>query len=255
MGLFERVRDRLDGDVAACLVTVIESDRPDRPVGTACLVLPDGSAEDASGPVGIEEALRDAAVEALRSGRSGTVALAPGLRVFLDVIRPDPHLVVCGAGHIAGPLSRIAREAGFRVTVVDDRPDFADPARFPGCAVVAEDFAAALRGLPIRDGTYVVVITRGHAHDVDCVEAVAGRGASYVGLIGSRRRVRVVADALAANGVPSGAIADLFTPIGMPIGAASAAEIALSIAAELVAVRRLGPDGARTLRGQRWSLP
>jgi xanthine dehydrogenase accessory factor len=138
---------------------------------------------------------------------------------------------------------------GFHVTVLDDRPDFAHPPRFPDCAVMAEDFTPALRVMPLGSSTYVVVITRGHEHDTDCLTEILKKEAAYVGLIGSRRRVRIVLDMLAEAGIPDERLKKVFTPIGLPIGADSPEEIALSIVSELVCVRRKGSTQARALRG------
>ena len=170
-----------------------------------------------------------------------------GVKVFLNIISPDAELILCGAGHIAIPLSDFAQRLGFRVTVIDDRSDFARPSRFPDCNVIAEDFTAALRDHNFSPATYVVVITRGHEHDADCLIEILRKKTAYVGLIGSRRRVRFVLEMLAEKGFSQTRLKDVFTPIGLPIGAETPEEIALSIVSELVCVRRKGPDQARAL--------
>jgi xanthine dehydrogenase accessory factor len=157
-------------------------------------------------------------------------------------------LVICGAGHIALPLAQFSQKLGFQVTVIDDRSDFANLTRFPGCNVIAKDFTVALRGLTFGPATYVVVITRGHEHDVDCLIEIIDKKTVYIGLIGSRRRVRIVLEALVEKGLLQERLNEVFTPIGLPIGAESPEEIALSIASELVCVRRKGPAQARALR-------
>ena len=157
-------------------------------------------------------------------------------------------MLVCGAGLIAVPLARFAREVGFKVSVLDDRADFANSTRFPNCDVITEEFSIALRDFPITLSTYVVVITRGHEHDADCLLEILKKDTAYIGLIGSRRRVRFVLEMLEKKGIPKNRLQEVFTPIGTPIGAESPGEIALSIAAELVCVRRKGPHQARLLR-------
>jgi xanthine dehydrogenase accessory factor len=114
--------------------------------------------------------------------------------------------------------------------------------------VIAEDFTLALREIAFGPSTYVVVITRGHVHDVDCLTEILGKKMAYVGLIGSRRRVRIVLEILEKQGVSRKYLKKVFTPIGLPIGAESPEEIALSIVSELVCVRRKGPAQAKTLR-------
>ncbi|MBI5447037.1 MAG: XdhC family protein, partial [Deltaproteobacteria bacterium] len=203
--------------------------------------------EELSGSELLEE-LRATALEGLSRRKRRTVEVRPGLTVFFDVLSAEAKLLVCGAGHIALSLARFARELGFSVTVLDDRPDFAHPSRFPGCEVVAEDFVTALRALPLGPGTYVVVITRGHEHDTECLLEVLRKETAYVGLIGSRRRVRFVLELLGREGIAPERLDAIFSPIGLPIGAESPEEIALSIAAELVSVRRRGAAETQALR-------
>ena len=199
-----------------------------------------------SGPEWMQKSpvLAGLAAEALKSGKPGLVELAGGEQVFLDVMTAGAHVLICGAGHIALPLARFAGDLGFRVTVLDDRPEFANQERFPGCTVIAEDFGKALDGMTLGQDDYVVVITRGHEHDVECLTHVLDRPVTYVGMIGSRRRVRFVFEWLESQGVPRERIDRVFSPIGLSIGAESPEEIALSIAAELVLVRRKGLDSA-----------
>ena len=134
------------------------------------------------------------------------------------------------------------------MTVLDDRPDFAHASRFPDCDVIAKEFSEALSEMPLGHSTFVVVITRGHEHDVDCLLQILKKEAAYVGLIGSRRRVRIVLDVLEKEGISRERLNTVFTPIGIPIGAESPEEIALSIISELVCVHRKGPEQARMLR-------
>jgi xanthine dehydrogenase accessory factor len=185
--------------------------------------------------------------EALKFEKRGLVSLDDGVQVFLDVMTSDTNLLICGAGHIALPLARFTCELGFQVTVLDDRPDFANQERFPGCTVLAENFGKAIDAITLGQNDYVVVITRGHEHDVDCLMRVLHQPVKYVGMIGSRRRVRFVFEWLESQGIPKEQIDRVFSPIGLSIGAESPEEIALSIAAELVLVRRKGLDNALLL--------
>ncbi|MEW6486755.1 MAG: XdhC/CoxI family protein [Thermodesulfobacteriota bacterium] len=246
--LLDRARELLASRDAFCLVTVLASPDPALPPGRKAIVRRDGTLEGTLGDAGRDRELREAAVEAIARRRKGTAELGGGLRVFLDVLAAEAELVVCGAGHIAVPLATFARSLGFSVTVLDDRPDFARPDRFPGCTVLAADFAEALQRMPLGGSTYVVVITRGHEHDAECLAEVLRKPTAYAGMIGSRRRVRFVLEMLGREGVPASRLEEVFTPIGVPIGAESPEEIALSIAAELVCVRRKGPGRARALR-------
>lgn len=249
MDIYRRIAERLGAGDDFCLATVVSSDDPTAPLGTKALVGRDGAVEGTLGEASVDRALAERAPAALRRRARGTVELRPGVRVFLDVLEGEARLVICGAGHIALSLARFAREVGFSVTVLDDRPDFAAPARFPGCEVLCGDFAATLEGLRLGPASYAVVVTRGHAHDTECLAAVLPKETAYVGLIGSRRRIRFVRDDLARQGISAARLQDLFAPIGLPLGGEAPEEIALAIAAEIVAVRRRGAEGARALRG------
>jgi len=231
-----------------CLATVVASADPDIPAGRKVIVRDDGSMAGGIGPELLDLSLRDLALAALREKKRRTVELQKGLHVFFDLLSSEAELLICGAGHIALPLAGFARQAGFKVTVLDDRSDFALPARFPNCNVIAENFTLALRDMVLGPTTYVVIITRGHEHDVDCLTEILQKNTAYVGLIGSRRRVRFVLEWMEQNGFARDRLKDIYTPIGIPIGAESPEEIALSIVSELVCVRRKGDDQARALR-------
>jgi len=248
MNIISRVNELIQTGETFCLATVITSDRAEIAAGQKAIFMDKGLVAGAlgDGPLGI--AIGDLAQEVIKEKKGGVVELKPGLHVFFDLISPELKLVVCGAGHIAIPLTRFARNVGFRVTVLDDRDDFAHPSRFEGCEVIAADFAVTLRDLNLNPATFVVVITRGHEHDVECLMEILKKETAYVGLIGSRRRVRFVLEMLEKQGIAKERLQEVFTPIGTPIGAESPEEIALSIIAELVCVRRKGPQQARALR-------
>jgi len=127
--------------------------------------------------------------------------------------------------------------------VIDDRPEFADPKRFPEAErVIRGRFDEVLADYPLDRTTYFVAVTRGHKHDEASLRSVIGRGAAYVGMIGSRRRARAVLQHLSEEGADAAAIAQVHTPVGLGIGAESPAEIAVSVMAEIILVRR-GGDG------------
>ena len=158
--------------------------------------------------------------------------------VHIDPLLPDPRLYVIGAGHVGFQLGRIAPEAGFRVHVVDDREKFASPARFPGAEITVEPIPLWLHRADIPPASFVVVVTRGHQHDLDAMRALAARDLRYLGLIGSRAKVARIYEALLGEGLPAACLERIHAPIGLEIGAVTPAEIAVSILAELIAVRR-----------------
>lgn len=231
-----------------CLSTIIDSDSSDFVVGQKIIVLKDGSVEgEISSPLS-KSKLGMLAIETITTNKKRVVEIEDKVKVFFDVLSDEPKLIICGAGHIALPLARFAREVGFRIKVIDDRSDFANMTRFPGCEVIVENFIVALQGLSLGPSTYVVVITRGHEHDADCLLEILQKETAYVGLIGSRRRVRIVLKMLRREGISKERLNEVFTPIGLPIGAESPEEIALSIVSELVCVRRKGSAQALSLR-------
>jgi xanthine dehydrogenase accessory factor len=248
MDITARVNELIQKGETFCLATVITSDSADIPAGRKAIVPEKGPLEGEIGDGQLDLTVRNLALEAINEKKRGLVEIKPGVHVFFDLISPELKLIVCGAGHIAIPLSRFAREVGFRVTVLDDREDFAHAARFPGCDVIAADFAVTLRDLNLNHSTFVVVITRGHEHDADCLWEILKKETAYIGLIGSRRRVRFVLEMLEKQGIAKERLQEVFTPIGTPIGAESPEEIALSIIAELVCIRRKGSQQARALR-------
>ena len=164
--------------------------------------------------------------------------------VHVDPLLPDPHLYLVGAGHVGCELARIASAAGFHLHVIDDREKFANQERFPGADVVVSPIAEWLVQASLPASAFVVVVTRGHQHDLDAVRALAPRDLRYLGLIGSRAKVARIYQQLVAEGMAPRALERVHAPIGFDIGAITPAEIAVSILAELIAVRR-GADTSR----------
>jgi xanthine dehydrogenase accessory factor len=173
-----------------------------------------------------------------------TVATEHGsCTLYLEVHRPPPELVIVGAGHIARPLCRIGAMLGFRVRVLDDRPEFATRERFPEAEEVRRaDFADPFRGLAVGPDTHLVLVTRGHRYDYEALRRLLLGGAlpAYVGMVGSRRRVRAALEQLVREGIPRERLLRVHAPIGLDIGAETPEEIAVAIAAEIVRVRRGG---------------
>lgn len=162
---------------------------------------------------------------------------------YVEEIGPPPTLVIAGAGHVGQALGDLAAKLDFQVTVIDDRGDYASSERFPlAKRRIVGDIEAELRGLKIDQGTYIVIVTRGHRHDGQALHAVIDSAAKYVGLIGSKSKIKLIYDDLVAKGVSIEQLSRVHAPIGYEIGAISVPEIAVSIAAELIAVRRGRPD-------------
>ena len=157
-------------------------------------------------------------------------------RVKLEV---PPVALIAGAGHVGQALARMGVELGFRVVVIDDRADCASPDRFgPQVELIVEDISRALEAYPIGENCYVVIVTRGHQNDQRALEAVIHRPARYIGLIGSRRKRNLIFADMKKRGVSRELLDRVHSPVGLAIGAVTVPEIAVSIAAELVQVRR-----------------
>ena len=188
----------------------------------------------------------------LKGRRCATVtaeAEGDALRVCEPML-PQERLIVLGAGHIALPVCEFAAKSGFAVTVCDDRPDFANRQRFPDAEnVICDSFENAIRSLKLTPYDYVVIITRGHRHDADCLRVILpGTQPAYLGMIGSRRRVKGLFEMLEEEGYDRALMDRIRTPIGLNIGAVTPGEIAISILSEVVAYKRLpehSNDGIR----------
>jgi xanthine dehydrogenase accessory factor len=188
----------------------------------------------------------------LTERETGSEGLACGgeLEVFLEPVTA-PGLVLYGAGHVAKDVCEMAARAGFRVTVVDDRTEFANAERFPAArrVVARATFAEALQALDVTAATCCVVMTRGHAMDLACLDHALHSPAPYVGLIGSRRKIDAILAKLAEAGRLGGVdLARLHAPIGLDLGAVTHGEIAVAVVAELVAFRRHVLGGLRAKR-------
>lgn len=160
---------------------------------------------------------------------------------YVRNFRPKERLFILGGGHIACPLCTFAAALEFAVTVVDDRPDFANRTRFPEATqVLCDGFPSAIQGFGLGAGDYAAVITRGHRYDADCLRGIlSGTMPKYLGMIGSRRRTMGLLRLLEEEGFDRSLLDQIHTPIGLSIGALTPQEIAVSIAGELVQCRRL----------------
>jgi xanthine dehydrogenase accessory factor len=251
----------------AALVTIVRANgsTPQR-TGAKMLVYADGRTVGTIGGGCYENDALGKAREAIATGKPALVrydlnddfvqesGLICGgqMEVYIDPIAPAPRLYIIGAGHVGFHLARTAADSGFRIHVVDDREKFANAERFPSAdAIVVEDIADWLHQADLPPSAYVVVVTRGHTHDFDALRALAARDLRYLGLIGSRAKVARVFDALTAEGMPAECLARVHAPIGLDIGAVTPAEIAISILAELIAVRHGKDVAALSMKWQR----
>jgi xanthine dehydrogenase accessory factor len=160
------------------------------------------------------------------------------LEIFVEPILPQPMLYIFGGGHVSTALARAAHAAGFAIGVIDDREAFANAERFPMAQEIYTSFEEAYRKIHPGASTYLVIVTRGHKDDMNVLRWAIGTQPHYLGMIGSKRKAISVYKALEKEGIPAEKFERVFAPIGLEIGAMTPDEIAVSIAAELIAVRR-----------------
>jgi xanthine dehydrogenase accessory factor len=252
--VFTAVIRALERGEDAALVTIIATSgsTPQR-VGAKMLVYADGRTVGTIGGGCYENDAAGKAREAIRTRTAGVARYDLGdalagdnglicggrMDIFIDPLDPAPPLCIVGAGHVSRLLAEVAGRLGFRVTVIDDREKFANPERFPGAAaIVVDGIGPWLTAADLPPAAFAVVVTRGHTHDLEAMRALADRPLRYVGMIGSRAKVARIVEALRESGASAEWLANVRAPIGLAIGAVTPEEIAISIAAELVAVRR-----------------
>lgn len=161
------------------------------------------------------------------------------VEIFIEPIMSEPKLIILGAGHLGQATAAIAKSIGFSVFIIDDREAFANRERFPEAdRIEVREFANSLDGVPVDSNTFILIVTRGHSHDQMATEVAVKTNAGYVGLVGSRRKIKLIVDALLEKGLAPGLFAKLYAPIGIPIGSETPEEIAVSVAAELIAIRK-----------------
>jgi xanthine dehydrogenase accessory factor len=252
-----------------CALVILVETQGSVPAAAGCkmLVFGDGEVIGTIGGGGMEKEAVDQALAAIRSGRAQTLHVDLGAApayvcggramVYIEPINSAPELIIAGAGHVGQALCQAAAFAGFSVVVVDDRPEFTDPAILPDASqVLTLDFTGMFSHLQVTAGSFIVCATRGHAHDYVVVRQALATPAGYIGLVGSlSKRGGFLQRLREEEGMADEALARLYTPVGINIGAISPREIAISIVAELIALRRnhACPNGFDAARG--WGLP
>lgn len=232
---------------SAVLATVIEAAGVAVEPGAKCLVLDGHVRAETVSEQRVVQAIVLEAETRLREEKSKLVAIEMAeagakLEVFFEVMLSPPKLIVVGAGHIAVPLVKFAKVLDYHVTVIDDRILFANRERFPDAdEVQVGDMAQMLKELPITPSTYIVLITRGHKYDEPCLREIIHSKAKYIGMIGSRRRIKACFQRFRdEERIAEEVIERVYAPIGLDINTETPEEIALSILAEVIKVRRGG---------------
>lgn len=235
----------------ACLAIVVQcrGSAPQKE-GSKMVVRADGSALGTIGGGCIEAEVVQASLMAMRDGvprtvpfelteRQGGLVCGGKVLVYIEPILPEPQLVILGAGHVGRALARLGRFSGLRVIVADNRPEYASREALPEAeAVVLCEFGEVFSRVRADADTYIVVATRGHNHDLEALKVALGTEARYVGLLGSRRKKALILRALREGGYAEGDLQRVITPAGIPIGSLTPEEIAVSIIAQIIEIRR-----------------
>jgi xanthine dehydrogenase accessory factor len=221
------------------------------------LVREDGSLVGTIGGGCVEAEVWNAAREVMETGKPRNMSFSLGqdaaydnglicggqLEVFVECISPQPAALIFGGGHISKSLAKVLDLAGFRVSVIDNREAFASKERFPEAAEIhAAEYEDVFPALSINESTYIVIVTRGHRDDMRVLRWAVNTPARYIAMIGSRRKTISVVKELEKEGLPRSVFEKVSAPMGLEIGAISPEEIAISVAAEMIAMRRI-PDG------------
>ncbi len=241
----QEIVDAYDGGIPVAVGTLMAApEGSGLDVGTKILVRENGTSD---GTLGNPELDNDAVRRAralMAMGEQEYVFADSGAEYFLEAYTTPPKLVIAGGGHVAKALAPIAKSVGFIVVVIDDRPEFSNRERFPEAdEVITDGFVSAIEGLKINPNTFIVIATRGHRYDDVALEAAARTRASYVALLGSRRKTILIYEALLQRGIPMQRIREFRAPTGLNIRARTPEEIAVSIVAEML-MFRLGGDGS-----------
>ena len=237
----------------AVLATVISSrGSAPREAGAKMLIKKDGTFIGSVGGGGVEHQIQKKAIEVMNSGESQIVhfdlsgrgreaAMICGgqMDVFLEPILSQETLYLFGAGHISQSTAATAKMLGFRVVVIDPRPEYNNIDRFPDAdSLIAEEYDSAFSKLNVDDDSYIIIYTPGHVLDEQCLEFAVSTKARYIGMIGSKKKVIDVRERLSQKGVPPQQLDRVHAPIGIEIGAETPEEIAISILAEIIKVKR-----------------
>jgi xanthine dehydrogenase accessory factor len=250
--LVERGEDALSVDGRTMVDDLVRAAHGDSPIAIATLlrrggrdvsfvgrifVDAEGRVSGSLGDRDLDERAAAAAVAQIRHGSARVVSIDEGLDLLVDPVSCKPRLVVAGGGHVALAIARQAQLVDFDVTIVEDRPEFADPSRFGGATVLEGDVPATVGSIDYGWNSFVVIATRGHKLDADCVLAAVKTNARYIGLLGSRRKTVLIEEMLREAGVADDRIAVIHAPVGLDLGGRTPAEIALSVLAEITTLR------------------
>jgi xanthine dehydrogenase accessory factor len=251
--IYNEIQSALKGGERVAVATVVKTiGAAPCGVGTKMLVRADGTTSGSFSGSRVDTQVAQTAMQALREGQSSIahVHLDPDqavgscgatLELFIEVLYPEPRLIIAGAGNVAQALARLATQLDYRIVVVDDRRDLADPHIFGDkIQLTFGDIPQTIRELEPDEASWIVIVTRGHHLDKDALRAALETSARYVGMIGSPGKIKNIFRDLLREGMPRERLEQVHSPIGLDLGAETPEEIALSIAAEMLMLRKHG---------------
>ncbi|MFQ5740124.1 MAG: XdhC family protein [Acidobacteriota bacterium] len=247
----EIVRLRQEGRKAALATIIRRLGSAPRKDNAKMLIREDGSSLGSVGGGCVEAEIWQVAQKVMRTGQPDLLkyhltdedveeqglVCGGSVELFVEPILSDPKAIILGAGHLGQATAEVAGRVGFRVSVIDDRENFANRDRFPTAEeVLVRPFEEGLSDLDIPEDSFLLIVTRGHRHDQIALEAAIQPPARYVGLVGSRRKIRILVEKLLQKGYSPEAFRNLYAPIGIEIGSETPQEIAVSVVAEWIAI-------------------
>lgn len=255
----QRLLQAAEGGTPVVLASVLEAGPLGLEPGTRMLIERDGTRMGGLGNPQLDDLVAEYAADAfdrhatetvyVGEGELRTRTIANATSIYIEVVESKPVFLIVGAGHIGKCLAKLADFLDFHVAVLDDREDFANSENIPEAdEILCEDFETAIDRYPIDANTSIVMVSRGHKQDEVSLRRCLGRGAGYLGMIGSKRRTSTVIQHLTEEGYDPEELARIRTPIGLKIGAETPEEIAISIMAEVIMLRRGGDGGTMYFR-------
>jgi xanthine dehydrogenase accessory factor len=255
----QRLLHAAEGGTPVVLASVLEAGPLGLEPGTRMLIERDGTRMGGLGNPQLDDLVAEYAADAfdrhatetvyVGEGELRTRTIANATSIYIEVVESKPVFLIVGAGHIGKCLAKLADFLDFHVAVLDDREDFANSENIPEAdEILCEDFETAIDRYPIDANTSIVMVSRGHKQDEVSLRRCLGRGAGYLGMIGSKRRTSTVIQHLTEEGYDPEELARIRTPIGLKIGAETPEEIAISIMAEVIMLRRGGDGGVMYFR-------
>lgn len=250
ISILKRTLEEIEKGTELALITITNSSgSTPRNKGTQMAVLKDGSIIGTIGGGSLEKRVIELAKEAIAKGESESVNLpldTQGVEmicggevdIFIKVYSANPQLIIIGGGHVAYAIYKMALLLNFNITIFEDRIEFLNEQRFPDATeLIHGDIAQNLSKYNITENSYIVIATRGHSCDQEALEAVVNSKAKYIGTMGSKRKILTIFDNLKEKGISNEALSKVYAPIGLDIGDNSPEEIAISILAEIIAVK------------------